>query len=300
MNELTLDDPPQLQNAILIAAFSGWSDAGAVATSATRWLLSQWTSRRFATLDPEEYYDFTSTRPEVTLDSRGVRRLAWPTNEWFVLSGTPIDLPLVLFMGAEPQLRWRRYTTLLLDLAEQIGVTTVVGLGSFLQDVPHTRPPKLSGSANDRRMRARLLAAGVPASGYQGPTSIITVLQAFCRQRGGTSASIWGAVPHYISAHPNPRMMHAVLAALAKVLDLPLDLAALEADARTFEEKVNGALRANPQVASMVRALEEQEDQHVTPALPAADESPLPSGADLVAELERFLRSRQQRQEGEG
>lgn len=300
MDELTLESPPQLQNAILVVAFSGWSDAGSVATSAGRWLLSQWSSRRFATLDPEEYYDFSSTRPEVTLDSRGLRHLAWPANEWFVLSGTPSDRPLVIFLGAEPQLRWRRFTTQLLDLAEQIGVTTVVGLGSLLQDVPHTRPTRLSGSSNDQRMRSRLLAAGVPASGYQGPTSILSVVQDFCRQRGGISASIWGAVPHYISANPNPRVMHAVLQALAQVLDLPLDLASLEQDARTFEERVNGALRANPQVSAMVRSLEEQIDLQTTPALPAAQESPLPSGADLVAELERFLRSRQQRQEGEG
>lgn len=300
MDEFLLDNPPQLHDAVLIAAFSGWSDAGEVATSAGRWLLSQWTSRRFATLDPEEYYDFTITRPEVSLDSRGLRRLAWPTNEWFHLTAAPLERSLVLFLGAEPQLRWRRYTTNLLDLAERIGVTTVIGLGSYLQDVPHTRPPRLSGSANDRRMRARLLAAGVPTSSYQGPTSIITVLQDFCRQRGGTSASIWGAVPHYISAHPNPRMMHAVLQALAKVINMPLDLASVEQDARTFEEKVNSALRANPQAAAMVRALEEQQDQHETPALPPAEESPLPSGADLVAELERFLRSRQQHREGEG
>ncbi|HEY8741638.1 MAG TPA: PAC2 family protein [Chloroflexota bacterium] len=300
MDELTLESPPQLQNAILVAAFSGWSDAGSVATSAGRWLLSQWSSRRFATLDPEEYYDFSSTRPEVTLDSRGLRHLAWPANEWFVLGGTPAERPLVIFLGAEPQLRWRRFTTLFLDLAEQIGVTTVVGLGSLLQDVPHTRPTRLSGSSNDRRMRSRLLAAGVPASGYQGPTSILSVVQDFCRQRGGISASIWGAVPHYISANPNPRVMHAVLQALANVLDLPLDLTSLEQDARTFEEKVNSALRANPQVGAMVRSLEEQIDLQTTPALPAAQESPLPSGADLVAELERFLRSRQQRQDGEG
>ncbi|HEV7213961.1 MAG TPA: PAC2 family protein [Chloroflexota bacterium] len=300
MDELTLDNPPRLQDAVLIVAFTGWSDAGAVATSAGRWLLSQWSSRRFATLDPEEYYDFTSTRPEVTLDSRGLRHLAWPANEWYVLSGAPSERPLIIFLGAEPQLRWRRYTTLMLDLAEQIGVTTVIGLGSLLQDVPHTRPAKLSGSANDGRMRTRLLAAGVPASGYQGPTSILSVVQDFCRQRGGISASIWGAVPHYISAHPNPMVMHAVLQALATVLELPLDLTSLQQDARTFEEKVTAALRANPQIAAMVRALEEQHDQHSTPALPAADESPLPSGADLVAELERFLRSRQQRQEGEG
>lgn len=300
MDELTLDNPPQFQDAVLIAAFSGWSDAGIVATSAARWLLSQWSSRRFAWLDPEEYYDFTATRPEVTVDSRGVRRLAWPSNEWFAIAGAPLDRPILIFLGAEPQLRWRRYTTLLLDLAERTGVTTVIGLGSLLQDVAHTRPTKLSGSANDRRMRSQLLNAGVSVSTYQGPTSIITVLQDACRQRGAASASIWGAVPHYISAHPNPRVMHAVLQALSAVLDLPLDLAGLDHDAHTFEEKVNSALRTNPQVAAMVRTLEELEDQHSTPALPAAEESPLPSGADLVAELERFLRSRQRNTEDEG
>ncbi len=296
MDELTVDNPPQLSDAVLVAAFGGWNDVGDVATASAQWLVERWKSRRFAWLDPEEFYDFTSTRPQVHLDNRGLRRLTWPGNDWYEITGSPMSRPLIVFVGSEPQLRWRHYTNLALDLADRVGVTTVVALGAYLYDVPHTRPPRLSGTSNDRRMRERLLRAGVPPSTYQGPTGIVSVLQDACRQRGRTAASIWGAVPHYISAAPNPRVVHAVLRALGSVLDLPLDLAVLEVEAQTFDGKVTSALESNPDVARHVRFLEQQVDAHDKPALPAKPEPSLPSGADLVEELERFLRSRQRNQ----
>ena len=297
MDELTLDDVPRLENAVLVAAFEGWNDAGDVASSATSWLTTHWDSRRFAWLDPEEFYDFTNpnARPQVSLDGRGLRRLTWPANEWFVVNGAPLERPLVVFHGVEPQLHWRRYTTHMLDLAAQVGVTTVVVLGAFLQDVPHTRPPKLSGTSNDKRLRERLRAIGVPPSSYEGPTGIVSVLQDACRQRGLTAASIWGAVPHYISAAPNPRVLHSVLRALNAIIGARFDLNTIEEEAHTFEEKVNAALQGNPEVAQHVRMLEQQIDQEVAPPT-AGPESTLPSGADLVEELERFLRTRQRDQ----
>lgn len=298
MDEWTIDNAPRFQNGVLVAAFSGWNDAGDVASSAARWLINAWQARRFATLDPEEFYDFTETRPQVALDSRGLRRLTWPSNELFEITGSPLERPFIVFRGAEPQLRWRRYTKGLLDIAEQIGVTSIIIFGAYLQDVPHTRPPKLSGSSNDKRLRDRLLKAAIAPSNYQGPTGIVSVLQDGCRQRGGSSVSIWGSVPHYISAHPNPRVMLAVLDAFGKVMDVPLDLRALESEAETFEERVNVALRDKPDVAALVRALEQQADMQEPQ--PSAPESPLPTGEDLVEELERFLRSRRTNQQGEG
>jgi proteasome assembly chaperone (PAC2) family protein len=300
MDGLTVDNPPKLEDAVLIASFEGWNDAGDVASSTTRWLLDRWTARRFAWLDPEEFYDFTNqaARPQVSIDGRGVRRITWPENEWHQVDGAPMPRPLLLFRGVEPQMHWRRYTDAIMTVAEQAGVTSVVVVGAFLQDVPHTRPPKLSGTSNNKKLRDRLLNAGIRPSNYEGPTGIVSVLQDACRQRGLASASIWGAVPHYISAAPNPRVMLSVLKALVAVFDLKLELAEVEAEADSFEAKVNSALKANPEVAQHVRMLEQQADAPASEA-PHGNDSPLPSGADLVEELERFLRSRQNDQQGE-
>jgi hypothetical protein len=106
-------------------------------------------------------------------------------------------------------------------------------------------------------------------------------------------------VPTYIAAAPNPRLLQAVLKALGTFLDMALDLSELEAEARRFEERINSAVQSNPEVAKHVRALEQQVDERETRALPAGPEPQLPSGADLVEELERFLRSRQRDQRGE-
>src|SRR6185312_15730643 len=103
MDEWTLDNPPHFQDGVLVAAFSGWNDAGDAASSAARWLVNGWQARRFASLDPEEFYDFTETRPQVALDSRGLRRLTWPSNELFEITGSPIGRPFTVLVGAEPQ-----------------------------------------------------------------------------------------------------------------------------------------------------------------------------------------------------
>ena len=195
-DELTIYDRPQLTRPVLIAAFRGWNDGGQGATLAGGYLAKVWGAARFAEIDPEPFFDFQATRPHVSLVEGDTRHIDWPENAFYHarLAGQARDA--VLLLGIEPNLRWRSFCGLVMGLAGDLGVEMVVTLGSLLADVPHTRVAPVTGAASDPELIERL---GLQASRYEGPTGIVGVLHDSCRRAGLPSASLWAAVPHYVS-----------------------------------------------------------------------------------------------------
>ena len=137
---------PQLKNPVLIAAFAGWNDASEAATFAARFLIEQWSARKMAEVDPEEFYVFTDTRPHVRVPGRFQRYIEWPANEFFYHVNEPGEHDFVVLLGVEPQLKWRTFTDALTSFCRHHGVSTVVTLGAQVADIPHTAPARLSGT----------------------------------------------------------------------------------------------------------------------------------------------------------
>jgi proteasome assembly chaperone (PAC2) family protein len=155
---------PSLNDAILVAAFKGWNDASEVATAAVRFLVRRWKARRFAELDPEEFFDFSETRPQVRYGRDGNRVIDWPVTEFHFHRGVAGGRDVVLVLGTEPNLRWRTFTDAIVDLSRKVNVTTVVTLGGLLADVPHSGVTRLTGSASDANLNERLQDLQVPGS----------------------------------------------------------------------------------------------------------------------------------------
>ena len=187
---------------------------------------------------------------------------------------------LLLFSGVEPNLRWRTFCSTVIGLARDTGCEMVVTLGALLADVPHTRPTRLTGTAVDPELIARL---GLSHSRYEGPTGIVGVLHDACRQAGMPSVSLWAPVPHYVASPPNPKATQALLERLGEVLGMPIGLGDLAEAAVAWEARVNELVGSDADIAAYVRQLEERDDDQI-------DEQSLPSGDTLAAELERFLR----------
>jgi predicted ATP-grasp superfamily ATP-dependent carboligase len=193
-------------------------------------------------------------------------------------------------LGVEPNLRWKTYSQLVLDLAQELGVEMVVTLGSLLADVPHTRPAPVSAAASDPALVEEL---GVEPSRYEGPTGILGVLLDSCRRAGIPSVSLWAAVPHYVSLAPSPRAALALCRRLGELVRTDIDLAELEQAAEEYHEQVTEAVASDAETAAYVEELERRVD-----LMEAAEE--LPSGESLAAELTRFLREREQNGEDGG
>jgi proteasome assembly chaperone (PAC2) family protein len=307
MNELRIDHLPALRAPVLIAAFSGWNDAAEVATGVVNHLVTTWAAEQVASIDPEEFYVFTETRPRVSVvDGAYQRRIDWPANTFYAHADPRGDHDYLLLVGVEPNLRWRAFTGTVLDLAQRCGVSKLVTIGGLLAEVTHRKPVRVSGSGTTPELRERMRELGAEGSRYEGPTGIVGVLQDAFRQADIPSASLWGQVPHYLSATPNPPVLLALLSRLNTLLDLRLDLNGQELEARRFVIQVDSALTRDPDAAAYVRRLEDQaeqgEDDEGADTPPAegheAGADSLPSGEAVVRELEDFLRRRRNQDAG--
>lgn len=296
-DHFNVEERPQLRDPILIAAFKGWNDAAEAASGAVRFVVDSFAARRIAALDPEEFYDFTETRPRVRLLDGLHRIIDWPAVEVYVHESAELDQDVILLVGHEPQMRWRTFSDEVLRLAAQLGVAQAILLGALLADVPHTRPTRVTGSTPDDGLHSRLGAMGITFSRYEGPTGIVGVLQDACNRHGIPAASLWGSVPHYITASPNPQVSAALLTHLSSLLGLQLDLRPLETQARRFRARVDEAITHSPEATAYVRELEgrDSEEQEVTPSA----SSPLPTGPEVVRALEEFLRRQRNDEEEE-
>src|SRR6266403_4648973 len=292
MDALTIHAMPSgLRRPILITAFSGWNDAAESATTAARYLATSFDGRKFAEIDPEEFYHFGLSRPTLRFKagSETEREIIWPATEFSIAQPPQLDRDLIVGVATEPHLRWKTYCAAIIELARRCEATLVLTLGALLAEVPHTRPVRLSGGAADPET-ARLL--GIKPTRYEGPTGIVGVLNTACRDNGLATASLWANVPHYISGIENPKAALALVRRVLLLLNAEADLSDLSEAARQFEQNLNGIVAQNAKIAEYVAKLERKKPDE-------DEEGPrdeLPASGDLVAEIEQFLR--QQRPEG--
>jgi predicted ATP-grasp superfamily ATP-dependent carboligase len=281
--ELRIAHRPSLRKPLLIGAFRGWNDGAQGASLAGGYLARSWNAARFADIDPEGFFDFQATRPHVSLVDGVTRQIDWPDTAFYHAAVPGTDRDAVLLLGMEPNLRWRAFSDLITGLAKELEVELVVTLGALLADVPHTRPSPVTGSASDPELVEVL---GLQASRYEGPTGIVGVLHDTCRQAEIPSASLWAAVPHYVSLAPSPRAALALCERLGELIAADIDVAELEEAAATYAEQVSEAVAADSETAVYVEELERRADA-------LEEEENLPSGDTLAAELTRFLRERE-------
>jgi proteasome assembly chaperone (PAC2) family protein len=272
----------ELRDPILVAAFHGWNDAGDAATFAATHLGRVWSASKIASIDPEEFYDFQAVRPQVLLEDGETRHISWPTNEFSaaVLPGAAHDV--LLLVGTEPNLRWRTFTDLVVGVAKSHGVSLVITFGALLADVPHSRPVQITGTAVDPEVIKRL---NLYRSRYEGPTGIVGVLHDAFGKAGIPSASLWAAVPHYLAVSPNPKAALALVEKATELIGVPADIDELTRATAAYEDRVSEIVSTDDDVQAYVKLLEERTDED-----DVMDTGEIPSGEDLAAELERFLR----------
>jgi proteasome assembly chaperone (PAC2) family protein len=275
--------PDGLRAPALVCAFKGWNDAADAASSALTFVGESLGARRFATIDPEEFYDFQATRPRIRMIEGQTRSIEWPVVELYEARIPRAPRDLILLGGSEPSFRWRSFTSLIVELAEAIGVQLVVTLGALLADVPHTRPVAVTGLASDPVLVQRL---GLTQSTYEGPTGIVGVLHGACQAAGLPSASLWAAVPHYIAAAPNPKAALALVRKLEGLVGVAVDALDLETASADYDRQVNAAVQSDPDVAAFVERLEAAASEEME----AIEQ--LPSGDSIARDLQRFLRQR--------
>ena len=269
---------PDLDRPVLLAAFAGWNDAGDAATTATSYMATQWNGRPFADIDPEVFYDFTVTRPEVRFDLDGSRRVDWPSNEFLSMHAPPNGASVIVLTGIEPQLRWRTFCDHVIGVAVATGARLVVTIGALLAEVPHSRPVSVFGTAYDDDSADAL---DVRPSRYVGPTGITGVLHNACNAAGIPSAALWAAVPTYVPSAPSPKAALALVRRTARILGAEIDTEELKFATDAYEHQVSQLVTEDEETIEYVAHLERRYDE---------EPDAFSDGESLVDEVERFLR----------
>jgi proteasome assembly chaperone (PAC2) family protein len=284
MDYLTWEtDLPHLRSPVLVCAFRGWNDAAASASTALAAIGNSLDGELIARLDPEEFFDFQSTRPTITLDEGQTRRIEWPENHLIAVEVPGADRDLVLLDGTEPNLRWRTFSETIATAADALGVEMIITLGALIAEVSHTLPVPITGLASSQELVEEL---DLERSSYEGPTGIVGVVHDLCRNNGIDSASLWAAVPHYVAAVPNPKAALALLRRLEGLTGIAVEAAELEEETADYEEQIGRAVAANPEIEELVQRIEAEQSE----LLDADGE--LPSADTLASEFQRFLKQR--------
>ena len=278
MTEVVWDEAPSLQSPLLVVAFEGWFDAGECATGAIQWIIDHYEARRVARIDPEEFFDFQENRPLVEIGEDGERRIRWPSIDAHVIEND-LAHDWVVLSGLEPRMRWRTFCESVVEIARDTKCEMVVTLGAMVAGIPHSRPSAVQGSAASAELARRL---GLDRPSYQGPTGIIGTLHDALDNADLPVISLRVGVPHYVAGPPNPKGTRALLAEFEKVTGVRTEYADLDASVLEWEQRVSDAVEQDPEIIGYVRQLEEEADR--------AEATDLPSGDDLAAEFQKFLR----------
>lgn len=284
MDSLTWEgDLPHLRSPLMVCAFRGWNDAAAAASTALTAIANSLGAELIARVDPEEYFDFQSTRPTISMDEGQTRRIDWPENNLFAVRVPSADRDLVLLDGTEPNLRWRTFSETIATVADALGVEMIITLGALIAEVSHTLPVPITGLASSAELVEEL---ELERSNYEGPTGIVGVVHDLLRHNGIDSASLWAAVPHYVAAVPNPKAALALLRRLEGLTGIAVEASELEEETSDYEEQIGRAVAANPEIEELVSRIEAEQVDLLS------EEGDLPNADTLAREFQRFLRQR--------
>lgn len=308
MEYIKYHSEPELRDPVILAAFGGWNDAADSATTAIKFLIDRWKPTKLAEIDIEDFFVFTETRPTIKYVDGIQRAIVWPSCQFLWHQMPDLSHDIILYLGAEPQLKWKTFSKCFLDVCKKFHASEIVLLGALLADVPHSISVPISGTSSNIDMKERLKEMDIHSSRYEGPTGMIGVLQDGFRRAAIPAASIWAAAPHYLAATPNIKVTSALLTYLNTFMSFELDLSDIQSDAIRFEEQITTLVARDPEASEYVRKLEEQitgsansEDDEDEDSIFNPDKTvgtgPLPSAESLIRGVEELLRKQRENDE---
>jgi proteasome assembly chaperone (PAC2) family protein len=255
MEEIIYTEKPNLNKPYLIIGFEGWPNAGEVSSFALQHLVDSLKAKRFASIPTEDFYQISSLRPMAVIKEGRLIELKSPGNHFYYVKA-PLFNDLILFQGVEPHLRWDRFASLLLDLAEKFNVAQIFTIGGTYDYIPHTYPPMVSALFNHEALREKVIEAGLGLTEYSGPISIHTFILEAAKKRDLKAISLWGHAPQYLQTK-NVKVVYSVLKRLMDLTRIEVDLSELEKAGDYFDQQVNHLVEEDPKLKEVISKLEE-------------------------------------------
>lgn len=275
-----LHQHPGFESPVLVLALEGWIDAGVASATAGATLLAELDTEVVASFRADVLLDHRARRPILKLVDGVVEELRWPAIE-LRAGRDPGGSGVLLLVGAEPDHAWHAFTEAVVNLALEFDVRMVLGLGAYPAPAPHTRPPVLSCTASTPELAH---AMGFIRGTLEVPAGVQAAIEQRAHLHGIPSVGVWAQVPHYAAGMPYPAAAQALIEGVNTLAGLTLGAGKLDEDAVEAKTRIDNLIVGNEEHLAMVRALEQQMD-----ATPSAED--LPSGDEIAAELEKFLRN---------
>jgi len=277
-----LIDQPDLDAPALVLGLEGWIDAGIAAATASEVLLDALDTITVARFDTDVLLDYRARRPTVHMVDGVQRGLTWPSLELRAM--TDLDgNEILMLVGSEPDRLWHGFVDEVVSLALDFGARMCVGLGAYPAPAPHTRIARMACSAST----PSLATAGFLRASLDFPGGAQAAVEQGCDTRGIPAMGLWAQVPHYAAGMPYPAASVGLIEGLERVADLSLPLGDLPTQAKATRSRLDELIAQNPEHQAMVHQLEAAYEQVDVGPLGDSD---LPTGDELAAELERFLR----------
>ncbi len=278
---------PAVERPVMVMCLEGWIDAGLAASAALNHLLAAMPHELVATFDSDELIDYRARRPTLRIVSGVDEELRWPEIKLHAATNRTGRTVLIL-AGPEPDMRWQRFCAEVVTLASRLGVEKVIGIGAFPAPVPHTRPVRLVGTSTSAELAA---SVGFLPAGIEVPSGAQGALEMAFGQAAIPSVGLWSRVPHYVAAMPYPAASAALLDGVAKMAEIEIDTSSLRAAAAATDQQIATLIAGSEEHTALVRQLEEQHDSEMPQG--GVEFGDIPSGDEIAAELERFLRGEQ-------
>ena len=278
-----LDDPGDLLSPVLVVALDGWVDAGGAATTAAERLAVG--GQVVVTFDADAIFDYRARRPTLEIVDGQPTSLVWP--ELVIRRAKAGDRDLLVLTGPEPDYRWQELARDAVMVCERLGISEWISLGAIPAAIPHTRPVPIIGTASRPGLLRGDVQAG-PAGLLRVPSACLSALDLAVSRTGVAAVGYFAQIPHYVTG-PYPAAAVRLLEALGRHLDVQLPITALAAEARDLGTRLNQATALDEETRSYVERLEGM-----------VDEARLPSGDELISDIERFLREQGGRGGGRG
>lgn len=280
----------ELRLPYVVAGFGGWINAGSASTAALEYLIETLDARKVVELDPELFYQFSDTRPATALNAEGERVHTWPRADIFIAHPAVGDRDLILFLGPEPNLRWRTFVETLVEAFVLLRAQALLTLGAILAPVHHRSAVQMRGWGTSPEFREALRKRHINLSRYEGPTGIATVLHAHAHAAGIPGAGLTASTPSYVPGMVHPWTAAALLRVVSDLAGVPMSLTALERGAVALADQIDEFLEQRPSLRERIDALRDVQSEDV-PRLPASEPTQeLPSSEAVLRDLEEFLR----------
>jgi proteasome assembly chaperone (PAC2) family protein len=268
-----LDDPGPLDRPSFVVALDGWVDAGASATTAAALLAAG--GSVVATFDADRLFDYRSRRPTLEIADGRLSEMSWP--EFVVRVVRTGERDVLVLTGPEPDYRWPRLAEAVVEVATTLGVTEWISLGAIPAAVPHTRPVPILGTSSRPGLLRGDVKAG-PTGLLRVPAALVSVLEMRAADSGIAAVGYFAQVPHYVSG-PYPAAALELLASVGRHLEIEIDGGPLAEESDELRARLDAATALDESTRSYVERLESM-----------VDEERLPSGDELISEIEQFLR----------